>query len=154
MKLGLEFLLRVSLVILAVLALVIAFWLVLPPSRILYYSQPGPSVNASVELLVIAVLFVSVSAWIRFGDKEVKDWEKPLPLLGMLGGSLLALCIGFVTSTATIGEPPDLYSPTLLNNLAATTDYMLIIAAILFAAILSFTMIPRRKSIIEWIKNV
>jgi hypothetical protein len=153
MRLGLGFLLRVVLVILAVLALVIAVWLVLLPSRILYYSQLGPSVSASVELLVIAVLFVSVSAWIRFGD-EVKDWEKPLLLLGILGGLLLALCIGFVTSTATIDEPPDLYSPTLLNNLAATTDYMLIIAAILFAAILGFTMIPRRKSILEWMKNV
>lgn len=142
------------LIILAILALVIALWLVLFPSEIFYYTQPGPSVDASLELLIIVVLYIFISAWITFGDKEAKDWEKILLLFGMVFGLLLALYRGFVASTATFGSFPWLFSPSLLNSLSATTDYMLIIAAILFAAILGFTMIPRRKSIIEWMKNV
>ncbi len=156
MKLGIGFLLRVSLVALAVLAFVIAFWFVFLPSQIQYYSQSGPNVNASLGLLVIAMLYVSISAWIRFGDKEVKDWERFLLLSGMVVGLVLALFLSFVAwgqSAFVFPNIREMY-PMLFNNLSETTDYMLVIAAILFAAIVSFTLIPRRKSIIEWMKNV
>lgn len=156
MKLRSDLLLRVSLIILSILALLIAIWLVYLPSQIIYYTQPGPNVNASLGLLVITILYSSISAWIRFGDKEVKEWEKLLLLLCMVGGLLMALYLAFAAWAAIWPEPYFVTRdyPTLVNNLHSTTDYMLMIAAILFASILGFTMVPRRKSIIEWIKNM
>jgi membrane protease YdiL (CAAX protease family) len=156
MNLGLGFFLRVSLVVLAVLALVIAYWLVFLPSRIQYYTQPGPSVDACLGLLVIAVLYVSISGWIRFGDKEVRDWERFLLLSGMVFGLVLALfesLFAWSQSAFLLHNIQEMY-PTLFDNLSETIDYMLVIAAILFLGIVCFTLIPRRKSIVEWMKNV
>jgi hypothetical protein len=95
MKFGIGFLIRVTLVILAILAFLIAIWLVAIPSQITYYTQPGPDVNASLDLLIITVLYVSISAWISFGDREAKEWEKLLLLLSLVGGLLIALTLAF-----------------------------------------------------------
>jgi hypothetical protein len=155
MKFGIGFLIRVTLVILAILAFLIAIWLVAIPSQITYYTQPGPDVNASLDLLIITVLYVSISAWISFVDREAKEWEKLLLLLSLMGGLLIALTLAFAASTAVWPEPSWLASdyPTLVNNLHSTTDYMLMLAAILFASVLGFAIIPRRESILEWMKN-
>lgn len=154
MKLRLGFLLRVSLIILVVLALLIVYWLIWIPVNDNNLQRAGPSVNASVELLIIAVLYVSISLWIAFADKEVKSWERSLLLVGMICGLLLFLYLGLISWALSVFYFPDAAPPALLNNLSATSDFMFIIAAVLFATILGFTLIPRRKSIIEWMKNV
>jgi hypothetical protein len=156
MKISTGIFLRMSLVVFAVLALLVAVWFVLLPSQITYYTQPGPNVNASLGLLVITVLFVSIGAWIRFRDKKVKDWEKTLLLLSLASGLLMALGLALFVSIAIYPEWDFVARdyPTLVNNLHSTYYYMLIIASILFGAILGFTLVPRRRSIIEWIENV
>jgi len=153
MKLSVGFLFRVLLVILAALALYIAFWFVFLPSNISYYTQPGPSVNASVVLLVISVLYISISAWISFGDRRVRDWEKPILLISMLFGLLSALFLSFDASFQDMYPVIQMEYPMLYNNLAVTANYMLVIAAIMFLSILCFILIPRRKSIADWMRS-
>jgi len=156
MKLSVGFFLRVMLVILAALALYIAVWFVfLPTNNISYYTQPGPSVNASIVLLVISVLYIPISAWISFGDRKLRDWERPMLLVSMLFGLLSALFLSFNASFQDMWYPViHMEYPILYNNLAVTANYMLVIAAIMFLSILCFILIPRRKSIVNWMRSI
>jgi len=155
MKLSVGFLFRVMLVIFAALALCIAVWFVFLPSNISYYTQSGPSVNASVVLLVISVLYIPISAWISFGDRKLRDWEKPILLISMLFGLLSALFLSFNASFQDMWYPViHMEYPILYSNLAVTANFMLVIAAIMFLSILCFILIPRRKSILDWMRSI
>jgi magnesium-transporting ATPase (P-type) len=118
---------------------------------------PGPSVTASVEFLVVAVLYISISFWIAFADRGVKSLEKKLMLVGMIIGLLVTLELAMfswitIASVFNMGQIDPSFNPILFNNLSTTSNLMLMAAGMLFVAILGFVLIPRRKSIFEWIK--
>jgi hypothetical protein len=151
-KLRLYLLLRVLVIILVFLALFLVYGPLWIPLRV---SNVGPNVTVSIALLIIAILYISVSFYIGFADKTVKPWEKSLLLVGMIMGFFLFSFLGlFSAFDLGLSSPGFLQAnPAFVNNLTLTTDLMFVTAATLFTAILGFTLIPRRESIVEWLKN-
>ena len=85
---------RVLVIALVILALFLVYWLYLE-YRYNGAGDFGPTVTTGAGLLIAVVLFVSISFWIAFADKEVKSWERNLLLVGMISGLLLFLFLGF-----------------------------------------------------------
>jgi len=112
-------------------------------------NQKGPSPETDVELTITVILFVSINFLIAFADKEVKDWERTLFLIGMFLGFLLFLSLSFLFYVdATIEMPGWIQAhPTIVNNEVVTAEWMLILAVILLDAIAVFILILRRESI-------
>jgi hypothetical protein len=150
MELRLYLLSRVLVIILVFAALFLVYGPLWIPLQV---SNVGPSVTVSIALLIIAILYISVSFCIAFADRRVKPWEKSLLLVGMIMGLFLFLGL-FSAFDLGLSSPGFLQAnPAFVNNLMATTDLMFVIAVTLFTAIMGFTLIPRRKSIVEWLKN-
>lgn len=156
MKRRLVILSRVLVIALVILALFLVYWLYLE-YRYNGAGDFGPTVTTGIGLLIAVVLFVSISFWIAFADREVKSWERNLLLVGMISGLLLFLFLGFIFALDLSMSMPGWRdaNPTAVNNLSITTDLMLIIAAILFAGILGFILTRSRvRSIVDWMKTL
>jgi peptidoglycan/LPS O-acetylase OafA/YrhL len=140
MKRRLAFLSRVLIIALVILALFLVYWLLIENDK---------STETDTELTITVILFVSINFLIAFADKEVKDWERTLFLIGMFLGFLLFLSLSFLFYfDATIEMPGWIQAhQSIVNNEVVTSEWMLILAVILLDAIAVFILILRRESI-------
>jgi peptidoglycan/LPS O-acetylase OafA/YrhL len=147
MKRKLVILSRVLIIALVILALFLVYWLL---------RESIKSTETDVELTITVILFVSINFLIAFADKEVKDWEKTLFLIGMFLGFLLFLSLSFLFYVDATIEMPGWKqaNPTIINNELVTAQWMLILAVILLDAIAVFILILRRESIGNWMKTL
>lgn len=150
LRLGFLLILSIILLILAPV-LVTLLW---PDSSA---DQPGLSVTLRVELLIVFYSLHFSQLLDSICGQGSEGLGKNFMLVGMIALFSLFLFAGlfsFVDLYYPLYLRPPGFNPPYLNALSVLTDFLFMLAAILFVAILGFILISKRKSIIEWMKNV